>query len=362
MYRNITYAFVDMLNSISKRGSYISTRGSEQIEILSQLIQIKNPMERVIVVPNRKNNIFALIAETIWVLGGRDDLAYLSHYLPRAIDFSDNGKTWRAAYGPRLRNFNGVDQFKEIVRIINEDKNTKRAVMSIFNPQKDYVETKDVPCNNWLQFMVRNGQLHLNVTVRANDAVWGFGGINSFEWSVLQEMMAFWTGTEVGNLSWFVGTIHVYERHYETAQKIIDSFPYKTLYEFGIQRPKFSTSFSDFDKELKKWFCIEEKMRIQADADLYSEIQQIQDSFLRNSLEMLHIYNQYLRGCPDTKLAELVNQLPTNDFKIAAIEYFSRTINLMEQMNLSDKEREFFEFYNNCIMTQTDKSHVALIS
>jgi len=42
--------------------------------------------------------------------------------------------------------------------------------------------------------MIRDGKLHMNVIVRDNDAVWGFSEINSFEWSVLQEMMAYWTG------------------------------------------------------------------------------------------------------------------------------------------------------------------------
>lgn len=351
MDKNITYSFVHILQKILKEGSYVVTRGNEQIEILSQLLQIEKPHERVIVVPHRNNNIFALIAETMWVLGGRDDLAYLSHYLPRAIDFSDDGTTWRAAYGPRLRNWNGVDQFKEIARMLREDPNTKRAVMVIFNPQKDYVETKDVPCNNWLHFMVRDGQLHLNVTVRANDAVWGFGGINSFEWSILHEMMAFWTGNQIGHLSWFVGTVHVYKRHFKTAEKIIHAFNNKTLYDFGFQSPKFSTPFSEFDHELNRWFAIEEKMRVRTHSNLLHEIQQVPDDLLRNSLELLYVYNQHLQGASKEKIKELVEQLPTNDYKIAAIEYFSRIYAQYDLFRLTAKESEYFNYYwsNNLI-------------
>lgn len=363
MQKNVTFAFIDVLRKILENGSFVTTRGNEQVEILSQLLQMKNSSERVIVLPHRNNNIFALIAETMWVLGGRDDLTFLSHYLPRAIDFSDDGKTWRAAYGPRLRNWNGVDQFKEIARIINEDKNTKRAVMIIYDPRKDYVETKDVPCNNWLHFMVRDGQLHLNVAVRANDVVWGFGGINSFEWSILHEMMAFWTGTTVGTLSWFVGTIHVYKRHFKKSDQILSSFRNKTLYEFGIQSPKFSTPFSAFDEELKRWFSIERSLRLDNASKLYYEIQQISDSLLRNSLEMLYIYNQYLNNAPKEKIAELVEQLPTNDFKIAAIEYFSRAYNQNNLIKLCDKESQFFDFYwNDDIMNQNIDSRECAVT
>lgn len=358
MDKNITYSFVAALEKILNNGTVVMTRGFEQIEILSQLLQIQSPQERVIVVPHRNNNIFALIAETMWVLGGRDDLAYLNHYLPRAIDFSDDGKTWRAAYGPRLRNWNGVDQFKEIARIISEDNNTKRAVMAIFDPQKDYVETKDVPCNNWLHFMSRDGKLHLNVTVRANDAVWGFGGINSFEWSILQEMMAFWTGNAVGQLSWFVGTLHVYKRHYKTAAKILNAFQHKTLYDFGIESPKFSTPFSQFDHELKRFFALEARMRMNHDPKLLYEIQQVPDLLLRNSLEILYIYNRYLKDAPKEEIVELVEQLPTNDFKISVIEYFTRAYAQENLINLTGKEIAFFDYY----WSSSNSTHQASIS
>lgn len=157
----------------------------------------------------------------MWVLSGRNDLEFLSHYLPRAVDFSDDKKTWRAAYGPRLRNWYGSDQFKNVAELLLSDPHSKRAVMSIFDPSKDYVDTLDVPCNNWLHFMKRNGKLNLDVAVRANDAIWGFGGINTFEWSVLLQMMAYWTDSEIGFMSWYTGTIHIYERHYERSKMIL---------------------------------------------------------------------------------------------------------------------------------------------
>jgi thymidylate synthase len=59
------------------------------------------------VLPGRNNNVFAQLAETAWVLAGRNDLAFLGHYLPRVADFSDDGRTWRGAYGPRIRRWGG---------------------------------------------------------------------------------------------------------------------------------------------------------------------------------------------------------------------------------------------------------------
>lgn len=324
MYKNITHSFVDVLEKIKKDGTSITTRGNVQVEILSQLLRIENPRERVIVIPHRNNNIFALIAETFWVLGGRDDLAYLSHYLPRASDFSDDGLIWRAAYGPRLRNWHGTDQVREVVSLLRKDPSTKRAVMVIYDPQKDFVETKDVPCNNWLHFMIRDGRLHLNVTVRANDAIWGFGGINSFQWSILHEMMAFWTGTQVGTLSWFVGTIHIYERHYKISERIIEGFGDKTLYDFGIKTPHFSTPFSDFDNKIQEWLERESRFRSGGEYSINGTNLPFQDKFFKISLDLIYIYNRYILGSSKDEILKLLSLVDESDFKVSAVEFFSR--------------------------------------
>ena len=149
MTRNITDSLLEILKEIDENGEVIIARGQEQREVLSKLTKIERPYERFLVLPGRNNNVFAQIAETAWVLAGRDDLSFLSHYLPRASDFSDDGKTWRAAYGPRIRRWGGqIDQVKEVVERLREDPFTKRAVASIFDPSSDFIETRDVPCNN----------------------------------------------------------------------------------------------------------------------------------------------------------------------------------------------------------------------
>lgn len=345
MAKNESLALINVLKEISKNGSKVVTRGFEQKEVLSHLELIDNSNERVIVLKHRNNNIFALIAETLWVLGGRNDLDFLQHYLPRAEQFSDDGKVWRAGYGPRLRNWYGVDQFKEIARLINQDPNTKRAVMVIYDPAKDYIETKDVPCNNWLHFMGRDDKLHLNVSVRANDAIWGFGGINTFEWSVLHEMMSFWTNKEIGQLSWFTGSIHVYSRHYETSSKILEAFDGKNLYDFGFLSPKFSTPLHSFDSLMDTVFELEAQMRENTNLDVLAKINKINDDLIRQSMLMLFIYNNYQKGCSENTLKDLVEQLPEGDFKIAAIEYFTRKYKDHDLFLLSDEERQFFDYY-----------------
>jgi len=361
MYANMTAAVFDTLRKVKENGEHVNTRGYNQKEILSYLVQIENPKDRVIVMRNRNNNIFALIAETLWVMAGKNDMEFLAHYLPRAVDFSDDGLVWRAAYGPRLRNWYGVDQFKELVQLINQDLTTKRGVMMIYDPQQDYVDSKDIPCNNWLHFIARNGRLHMNVTVRANDAIWGFGGINSFEWSFLHEMLATWTELDMGSLSWFTGSMHIYERHYTTAERIVANFNGQTLYDFGIGSAKFSTPFEIFDDTLHKCLCIEEKLRSGIIThDILIEIQDIEDELLKYSMLMLYVYNLFLKDGDKYagEIVAIVEEFETNDFKIAAIEYISRKLKRYDMFSLTGKEQAFFDIYWNPKNKKTSNEEV----
>ncbi len=341
---NQTEALVQVLREIDNNGREVTTRGFTQKEILSSLITIDNPNERAIVLKNRNNNIFALIAETLWVLGGRNDLGFLSHYLPRAIDFSDDGLTWRAAYGPRLRNWYGIDQFETIIDRINEDTYTKCAVMTIFDPQLDFVETKDVPCNNWLHFMSRDNKLNLDVVVRANDAIWGFGGINAFEWSVLLQLMSYWTKLEVGSMTWYTSTMHVYSRHYTRYKKIIDSYTGITPYTNGFRTLEFSTPFKEFSDLLQNCFLLEKLEREQVNDELYTKIcTEITDPMFSVWMRLLFVYNAYLQGKDSEELNRYFQNIPECDLKISALEFFYRK---GIELNLTVKERKFFERYS----------------
>ncbi|MBW4495039.1 MAG: thymidylate synthase [Oscillatoria princeps RMCB-10] len=344
MFRNATWAFAEGLRAILSEGETIAVRGQTTREVRSHLIRIASPLERVYVIPHRNNNIFAQIAETLWVIAGRNDMAFLSRYLPRAADFSDDGKVWRGGYGPRLRNWHGADQLKEVTELLKNDRNSRRAVMMIFDPAQDFVASKDIPCNNWLHFIIRDGKLHLAVAIRSNDIWWGFSGINTFEWSVLHEMVAYWTGTEVGEYAHFASSFHLYDRHFPVAEKVLANWKGKTLYDFGFASPRFSTPLEEFDETVARLFATEEKMR-QGETGLALEIGSFKDSFLRNCLEMLYIYNRHLNGADREEIVSLLEALPANDFKIGAVEYFSRKLKSRDFLNFQGKERDFFQFF-----------------
>lgn len=317
-YRNAAEALVGELRNLAERGSPQIVGGTKTFEVRSRLVELRAPTERCIVVPHRGNDIFAAIAETMWVLAGRDDLDYLSHYLPRAREFSDDGETWRGAYGPRLRNWFGVDQVAAVLQLLRGDHTSRRAVINLFDPARDFVQSKDVPCNNWLHFLIRDDRLVLNVATRSNDIMWGFSGINTFEWSVLHEMMAFWLGVPAGTITYFISSFHLYERHYTRANRILNSSGPAPVYETTSQRTAFATPWDAIALLMQRWFEIESDLR--GGSDVTNAINAFPDPLLRDFLRMLFIQRMHATGTAGTDVQRQIAQLHGADHRAAAQE------------------------------------------
>lgn len=323
VYRNISFAASGSFDEIMRDGEEIVVRGQLTREICNQVTVLERPLERFLFLPGRLNDCFAQIAESIWVLAGRNDVAWLANYLPRAPEFSDDGKTWRAGYGPRLRKWRGqIDQVDEVRKLLLADPTSRRAVMSIFDPESDYSKSVDIPCNNWLAWLVRDGRLNMSVAIRSNDAMWGFSGANAFEWSVLHELLARWTNSQVGTATFFAGSFHLYERHFKTAPEIVRRFHGISPYDFGIERPSLAVRWDDLDDTLQAWFDAEERVR-KFPEDKGGHLTAIEDEFLRTALQAIRL--KWLEPkLTDGELADELLRLEETDIAAAAYQHFSR--------------------------------------
>jgi thymidylate synthase len=317
-FANAALALVSLCESVMTNGALVEVRGSLTRELRHQSVTLRNPLDRSIVVTGRHNNIFATIAESMWVLAGRNDIEFLAPYLPRAADFSDDGKTWRAGYGPRLRNWYGTDQLEAVRHLLIDDPTTRRAVMNIFDPRVDYISSRDIPCTNWLAFSLRDGALDMSVAVRSNDLFWGFSGINTFEWSVLQEAMAFWIGAEVGSVHYFIGSLHIYERHFARARELITGPVTKNAWALA-DHSAFATPASDLEQALNFWFSIEAELRVAGDS---TRIQQQDDPLLRDYSVMLSAYWRFNSHGRDVA-EEALKSVSDPSLRAAAYDYFA---------------------------------------
>ena len=357
-FRNVSAATAAGLAQLLFEGQVLTVRGKEIREIRNNIIVLERPEERVLFLPHRRNNIFTSIAETLWVIAGRNDIGWLTAYLKSAADFSDNGLTWRAGYGPRLRNWNGVDQIAKVRQLLLEESTSRRAAMSLYDPGSDFIESKDIPCNNWLHWLIRDGSLHLNVGVRSNDIVWGFSGINAFEWSLLHEMMAFWVGAKVGEQTYLASSFHVYSRHYDLARKASEAFRAIYCYDHAITPARFSTPWPDFRQAVTTWFELENECRKSPDR-VPNINDYVGDQFLKSSLEMLRLYHGAACGWTLSRIRDELTKMQTTDLTVAGYEYFSRKHPEILVDIPSQPISEFFLRYENPDSYATSKTPLA---
>ena len=286
-YLTVNDALPDLARHVLDGDELGSRKGERVLERLHQQITLAEPWDRYPRLGLRKASLPAQIAETMWILSGRNDVEWLSYYLPRAIEFSDDGETWRGGYGPRLRNFGGrmfgdavgptvpVDQLDAVIRELQANPTSRRAVLGIWDPLMDARRAgeepfKDVPCNDFISFQSRLGKLHAHVFVRSNDLMWGWSGINAFEWSVLQEVVASILGIEVGTLTFSISSLHAYDRHWSKLRKISEAYPVPEEHldpadTFDVPRmtkdPLRPRTLAELDEEIAEWFKAEARIR-----------------------------------------------------------------------------------------------------
>lgn len=222
----------------------INTDGTRFLDGVT--ITVSDIRDRWLSVEGRNSSAIAAIGETFWVLAGRNDLKFLSRVLPRAANFSDDGETWRGAYGPRLY---GNGQLDSVISRLRKNPNTRQAYLTIYDPALDSDEglakhsetgeakTKDMICNLALLFTIVEGRLNLTVINRSQDVLWGMSSINFIEFSILQEVIAQVLGVEVGYYKLFSNNLHYYNN--EISQKQLGKITKDTqVLEHGMHQDK----------------------------------------------------------------------------------------------------------------------------
>ncbi|RSM23230.1 thymidylate synthase [Aeromonas salmonicida] len=233
---NINSIIVNAIDKTLSDGVEISSRNGKTLTLYDVSIILNHPRSRHLNLLGRKNNIFATFAETLWVLAGMNKIhPYLSFFVPRANQYSDDNIVWRAAYGERLYAYGQIDNV--IKQFKDEGINTRRAVISLYMPNRDTSESLskknlpnslDIPCNNLIHFFVTpNKKLNIKITQRSGDLIFGVSNINVFEFSLLQEFVLFILQKEVdselslGYLHQSITNLHIYEDKITQAEDIL---------------------------------------------------------------------------------------------------------------------------------------------
>lgn len=217
---NLNEAFIALSRALVESGVNVTRRGFQCREIPSAvLIEITNPIDRYVRIPERKWNKTLGWIESLWIARGDNCLDMPAAYVKNLKTFSDDGEFMRAGYGPRIRRYgdnddmlittdgrrmrrqykngksgnrkepsmyqNVTDQLRFVVEKFKEDIDTREAAITIHDPISDdfdgsadysvdagglpLLKTKDTPCTRSIHFMVVNGKMNCYVDMRSND-------------------------------------------------------------------------------------------------------------------------------------------------------------------------------------------------
>lgn len=218
-YRSANDLCVEACARVLNQGRAAAPRGLSTREVLGSSLRLADPRNRLVDLPPHRiiNPAFA-VAETLWILSGSDE-PWIHEFNSALAKFVGSGAP-HGAYGPRLRSWAGIDQFDRVRRLLADDPDTRRAVLTIFDPARDLADERDIPCTLGHRFYLRGGALYMVTTMRSQD-VWRGLPYDLFAATVLLELMAGWVGARLGYWHHEVDSLHLYEPEYDAARQVV---------------------------------------------------------------------------------------------------------------------------------------------
>jgi thymidylate synthase len=208
IYKNATEAFeVLFVDIMQTNEDFAGTKA-----LFNEVFTLANPSDKVINTPERKFNTDYAEYEWNWYLKGDRD----------ASEIAERAKIWKKMMveGTTEVNsnygyfWNKNYQLSRVIQELKTNKETRRAIVVHYDINELDRYKHDTPCNDVLNFYIKDDKLHLTVFARSIDLVFGFCN-DQYTFAKLMEMVAFQLDIPVGEMHWMVTNLHIYPRHYD---------------------------------------------------------------------------------------------------------------------------------------------------
>lgn len=230
--------YLNLLNLVLEQGGQKSDRtGTGTASVFGH--QMRFDLNHGFPIVTTKRVHFRSVAiELLWFLRGDTNVHYLQdNKVSIWNEWSTAEQTARfgrpagelgPVYGHQWRNFgatknadgsynhDGFDQLKWLVNEIKTNPNSRRLIVSGWNP----CEANEValpPCHTLFQFFVQNGKLSCQLYQRSADIFLGVP-FNIASYALLTHMVAQVCDLGVGDFIWTGGDCHLYNNHIEQAK------------------------------------------------------------------------------------------------------------------------------------------------
>jgi thymidylate synthase len=215
-------SYLDLLTRILDEGVEKSDRtGTGTISVFGHQTRY-DLSEGFPLLTTKKVHTRSVFGELLWFLRGDTNVRWLQE---RGITIWDEwadengdlgpvyGYQWRSWPTPDGRH---VDQIAKIIDQIRTDPDSRRHVISAWNPA-DIDDMALPPCHTLCQFYVADGKLSLQLYQRSADVFLGVP-FNIASYALLTHMVAHVTGLAPGVFVHTFGDVHLYSNHVEQAR------------------------------------------------------------------------------------------------------------------------------------------------
>ncbi len=153
-------------------------------------------------------------------------------------------------YGRQWRNFEGVDQISQLIKDIKSNPDSRRLIVSAWNPKDIPVMAKSglPPCHTIFQFYIAENKLSCQLYQRSADIFLGVP-FNIASYSLLTMMIAQVCGLEYGDFIHTFGDAHLYSNHLEQTREQLsrESRPLPEMRINPAVKNIFDFTFDDFE-------------------------------------------------------------------------------------------------------------------
>ncbi len=221
--------YLDLLRHIIENGHEKTDRtGTGTKSIFGYQLRF-NLQDGFPLVTTKKIHLKSIIYELLWFLKGDTNTRYLTENGVRIWnEWANESGDLGPVYGQQWRNWNseGIDQIAEVIRLLKENPDSRRMLVTAWNPcvlpdsKKSFAENVAggkaalPPCHTLFQFYVAEGRLSCQLYQRSADAFLGVP-FNIASYALLSLMVGQVCGYESGEFIHTFGDVHIYKNHLE---------------------------------------------------------------------------------------------------------------------------------------------------
>ncbi|MEC8030529.1 MAG: thymidylate synthase [Bacteroidota bacterium] len=223
----------DLLKHILENGSQKGDRtGTGTISCFGYQMRF-NLSEGFPLLTTKKLHLKSIIHELLWFIKGETNIQYLKDHKVRIWDeWADENGDLGPVYGHQWRNWNseGIDQIEVLIDQIKSNPNSRRMIVSAWNPSvlpdtsKSFTENVKngkaalPPCHAFFQFYVSEGKLSCQLYQRSADTFLGVP-FNIASYALFTMMIAQVTDLQPGDFVHTFGDVHLYNNHIDQAKE-----------------------------------------------------------------------------------------------------------------------------------------------